>query len=32
MRVELTGPWAAYSFVGDIGGAEDEENGEGDLP
>ena len=32
MRVELTGPWAAYSFVGDVGGAEDEENGEGDLP
>jgi hypothetical protein len=32
MRVELTGPWAAYSFVGDVAGGvgdeENEENGE----
>ncbi|MEV5312014.1 MULTISPECIES: GvpL/GvpF family gas vesicle protein [unclassified Streptomyces] len=31
MRVELTGPWAAYSFVGDIAGGGEEENGEGEL-
>lgn len=32
MRVELTGPWAAYSFVGDVALEDEEENGEGDLP
>ncbi|QIJ65617.1 GvpL/GvpF family gas vesicle protein [Streptomyces sp. JB150] len=32
MRVELTGPWAAYSFVRAADLEDDEENGEGDLP